>query len=55
MDLNNPAFPICWCLIEVGTKVFLKSLQNHNGDAVLATVVSCNPKFKLDGAELTNK
>ena len=41
--------------IQVGTKVFLKSLSSGNKDVVLATIVSYNPKYKLDGAEITNQ
>jgi len=33
----------------------LKSLKNQNRDVALATVVSCDPKFKLDGAEIRNE
>ena len=32
----------------------MKSLKNHNKDVALATIVSCDPKFKLDGAEIRN-
>ncbi|KAE8820740.1 hypothetical protein D1007_01044 [Hordeum vulgare] len=38
--------------LPVGTKVFLKSLIKHNRDVALATIMSCDPKFKLDGAEI---
>ena len=31
------------------------SFHNHNKDVALAIVVSCDPKFKLDGAEITNE
>ncbi|XP_044406979.1 uncharacterized protein [Triticum aestivum] len=41
--------------LPVGTKVFLKSLKKHNRDVALATIVSCDPKFKLDGAEIGNE
>ncbi|VAH81881.1 unnamed protein product [Triticum turgidum subsp. durum] len=41
--------------LPAGTKVFLKSLKNHNRDVALATVVSCDPNFKLDGAEIRNE
>ena len=40
---------------QVGTKVFLKSLIKHNRDVALATIISCDPKFKLDGAEIGNE
>ena len=40
---------------QVGTKVFLKSLSSGNKDVALATIVSCDPKYKLDGAEITNQ
>ena len=30
-------------------------LKNHNSDVALATIVSCDPKFKLDGAEIRNE
>ena len=33
----------------------MKSLKNQNRDVALATVVSCDPKFKLDGAEIRNE
>ncbi|KAE8780479.1 hypothetical protein D1007_46404 [Hordeum vulgare] len=39
----------------VGTKVFLKSVKKHNRDVALATIMSCDPKFKLDGAEIANE
>lgn len=41
--------------LAVGTKVFLKSLSSGNKDVALATIVSCDPKYKLDGAEITNQ
>uniref|UniRef100_A0A8R7TJZ1 Uncharacterized protein n=1 Tax=Triticum urartu TaxID=4572 RepID=A0A8R7TJZ1_TRIUA len=31
------------------------SFHNHNKDVALAIVVSCDPKFKLDGAKITNE
>ena len=31
------------------------SLKNHNRDVALAIDVSCDPKFELDGAEITNE
>ncbi|KAE8819139.1 hypothetical protein D1007_03128 [Hordeum vulgare] len=40
---------------KVGTKVFLKSLTKHNMDVALATIMSCDPKFKLDGAKIGNE
>ena len=33
----------------------MKSLKNHNKDVALATIVSCDPKFKLDGDEIRNE
>ena len=36
-------------------KVFLTSLKNHNRNVALAIVVNCDPKFELDGAEITNE
>ena len=36
-------------------KVFLTSLKNHNRNVALAIVVSCDPKFKLDDAKITNE
>ena len=30
------------------------SFDNHNRYVTLAIVVSCGPKFNLDGAEITN-
>ena len=33
----------------------MKSLKNHNRNVALATIVSCDPKFKLDGAEIGNE
>ncbi|KAI5007337.1 hypothetical protein ZWY2020_050782 [Hordeum vulgare] len=41
--------------LPVGTKVFLKSLKNQNMDVALATIMSCDPKFKLDGDEIGNE
>ncbi|KAE8821631.1 hypothetical protein D1007_00414 [Hordeum vulgare] len=41
--------------LPVGTKVFLKSLIKHNRDVALATIISCDPKCKLDGAEIGNE
>ncbi|XBH80983.1 hypothetical protein VPH35_106628 [Triticum aestivum] len=41
--------------LPVGTKVFLKSLKKYNRDVALATIGSCDPKFKLDGAEIGNE
>ncbi|KAE8780177.1 hypothetical protein D1007_46733 [Hordeum vulgare] len=41
--------------LPVGTKVFLKSLIKHNRDVALATIMSCDPKFKIDGAEIGNE
>ncbi|KAE8779133.1 hypothetical protein D1007_47860 [Hordeum vulgare] len=40
---------------KVGAKVFLKSLIKHNRDVALATIMSCDPKFKLDGVEIGNE
>nr|XP_051214761.1 uncharacterized protein LOC127332413 isoform X2 [Lolium perenne] len=40
---------------KAGTKVFLKSLSSGNKDVALATIVSNDPKYKLDGAEITNQ
>uniref|UniRef100_A0A8R7TNP2 Uncharacterized protein n=1 Tax=Triticum urartu TaxID=4572 RepID=A0A8R7TNP2_TRIUA len=31
------------------------SFHNHNRDVALAIVVSCDPKFKLDDAKITNE
>ncbi|XP_051198023.1 uncharacterized protein [Lolium perenne] len=42
-------------LLPAGTKVFLKSLASGNKDVALATIVSTDPKYKLDGAEITNQ
>jgi hypothetical protein len=33
----------------------LKSLSSGNKDIALATIVSCDPKYKLDGVEITNQ
>ena len=33
----------------------MKSLKNHNINVDLATIVSCDPKFKLHGAEIRNE
>ncbi|KAE8803522.1 hypothetical protein D1007_20597 [Hordeum vulgare] len=41
--------------LPVGTKVFLKSLIKHNRDVDLAIIMSCDPKFKLDGSEIGNE
>ena len=30
-------------------------MKNQNKDVALATIVSCHPKYKLDGAEITNE
>ncbi|KAK1607572.1 hypothetical protein QYE76_031245 [Lolium multiflorum] len=42
-------------LLPAGTKVLLKSLSSGNKDVALATIVSNDPKYKLDGAEITNQ
>ncbi|KAM0857993.1 hypothetical protein ACQ4PT_048108 [Festuca glaucescens] len=42
-------------LLPAGTKVFLKSLSSGNKDVALATIVCNDPKYKLDGAEITNQ
>jgi len=41
--------------LAVGTKVFLKSLLSGNKNVALDTIISCDPKHKLDGAEITNQ
>ncbi|CAM0951662.1 unnamed protein product [Alopecurus aequalis] len=41
--------------LAVGTKVFLKSLSSGHKDVALATIVSCDPRYKVDGAEITNQ
>uniref|UniRef100_A0ACD5U8Q1 Uncharacterized protein n=1 Tax=Avena sativa TaxID=4498 RepID=A0ACD5U8Q1_AVESA len=41
--------------LAVGTNVFLKSLSSGNKDVAIATIVSCDPKYKLDGVEITNQ
>ncbi|KAE8770775.1 40S ribosomal protein S5-1 [Hordeum vulgare] len=46
---------LSWLGASVGTKVFLKSLIKHNRDVALATIMSCDPKFKLDGDEIGNE
>uniref|UniRef100_A0ACD5U8H5 Uncharacterized protein n=1 Tax=Avena sativa TaxID=4498 RepID=A0ACD5U8H5_AVESA len=49
---------LSWCghgSMAVGTKVFLKSLLSGNKDVALATIVCCDPKYKLVGAEITNQ
>jgi hypothetical protein len=33
----------------------LKSLSSGNKDVALATIVSCDPKYKLDGVEIRNQ
>ena len=33
----------------------MKSLSSGNKDVALATIVNCDPKYKLDGAEITNQ
>ena len=48
---TNPNF----FAMQVDTKVFLKSLSSGHKDVALATVVSCDPKYKLDDAEITNQ
>jgi len=40
--------------LAVCTNVFLKSLSSGNKDVAIATIVSCDPKYKLDGVEIIN-